>query len=64
MRKKNKWRYILTDEDIQDVARGSIGRKLTAEEVRRAGKYFDNGNDCMDILEIAVDEAVSHTGGN
>jgi len=50
--------YTIVEEDLQTVARERIKRDLTADEMRRAIRYFENGIQWWDVAECAVDLAI------
>jgi len=53
--------FVVTEDDVQEVARRILGRELTEEELYRASKGIEAGlSHCLDIvLETAVKDAVN-----
>lgn len=50
--------YTIVEEDLQTVARERIKRDLTADEMRRAVRNFENGIQWWEVAEVAIDLAV------
>ena len=52
--------FVVTEDDIQEVAKRLIGRELTEEELRSASKGVEEGlSHGLDIvLKTAVEDAV------
>lgn len=50
--------FTIVEEDLQTVARHRISRDLTADEMRRAIRNFENGIQWWEAAEVAVDVAV------
>jgi len=62
---KDEWKdkrilFVVTEDDIQEVAKRLIGRELTEEEIRKASKGVEEGLSYgLDIvLKTAVEDAV------
>jgi hypothetical protein len=53
--------FLLHQNEVQDFAKGIIGRKLTDTEYRNTKKMFEFGiENWSDILKIAIEESTSH----
>jgi hypothetical protein len=52
--------YTIVEEDIQTVARDSLHRDLTPDELQYACRAFANGMNWWDVAQTAIDLAVEH----
>jgi hypothetical protein len=50
--------YRLNEEDVQNVAKETIGRELTYEEIKRIIEPISENIGWMDAISIAIDETI------
>ena len=58
--------YVLTVEDAQTIAKDTVGKKLTEEELCLVQKGVESGfgHQWTDIMSIAIEEAVRESNGS
>jgi len=47
--------FVITEEDVQSIAKRKLGRKLTEDELYKVKKGIEEGLMWIEVIEAAID---------